>query len=177
MVKLILPNNFHNILWKCICSSSNNKLFSEFGLKISIYGKEVKIFDGLLSCDFNINNNIFNEDNLFDFFADGYFFANALDLCNCGLETDYIFIQQLIYFSIPHGNRIQQFDGNNQIISHLLSKLDFLEHGWSIGGGWLTDFGKEFIKNFISKDDFYEQCKNLSINFTNVNIIDLWDSI
>ena len=41
-----------------------------------------------------------------------------------------------------------------EFILHVLNNAEFLEHGTSVGGSWLTDKGKSFIK-------LYEQVQNL----------------
>lgn len=44
-------------------------------------------------------------------------------------------------------------EGIVQIIYNVLTNVDVLEHGSSIGGSWLTDYGKELLKHLNSCND------------------------
>ena len=110
-----------------------------------------------------------------DFINDFYY--EKLNFCGCGSPWDVLYTikkilnvisQKKDYDYEDYWNKFRNslnimIDKNNfsvnegvfQIILNVLNNCDVLEHGSSIGGSWLTDYGKELLEhlNALSDDD------------------------
>jgi hypothetical protein len=83
----------------------------------------------------------------------------VLHLCGCGCPEDaYNFCRDVLATFDRRGDRdwvnaedavkkiiLERPDDAAHVISHLLSHMNLLEHGGSVGGSWLTDDGARIV--------------------------------
>lgn len=94
-----------------------------------------------------------------------------LHLCGCGCPEDaYNFCRDVLSAFDRRGDRpwinaedvvkaiiLQRPDEAAHVIAHLLSHLNLLEHGGSVGGSWLTDDGARIVDMGPMTEDLMEQ--------------------
>lgn len=89
-------------------------------------------------------------------------FADNITGCGCNQpETAYYLVRNILNLTPFHddGNWLKAqaligSDGAFQIIIGLLSNLDLMEHGGSMGGSWITPKG-EYIRELMHKHPWY----------------------
>lgn len=75
-----------------------------------------------------------------------FLWIEVLGGCGCGSSSDIATRAWLIFndFSLPHAVRtINVYDTvDAEVLVHWMNREGLMEHGTSVGGGWLTEQGK-----------------------------------
>jgi hypothetical protein len=89
----------------------------------------------------------FTENDIYDFGM----LLNGLNLCSCGSsdEEKYTYVVGILGKYADFHNRDDLYSNIGiEVAAHWLGHFGFIEHGSSIGSGWLTDKGAALLRLF-----------------------------
>jgi len=91
------------------------------------------------------------------------FYYNELNFCGCGSPSE---IMEVIFILLK-GDNFEQFGkleyGVKTLVFNILDSLEYMDHGSSIGGAWLTEKGKSLYEALealfkLEESDFDDIC-------------------